>query len=931
MATEVQIIATLEAKDTVKGLMEIEDQSIESAKGVQQLEDQYKDLVKQIDKVDPGTEQWKQLSDQLQKVDKDLQTATADLEEVAEATELSEDAVGGVTDAYKELQESVASSMLGGDFTKFTDEIINTNEELDKTGEALEPLTSEDAQKDIGRLAEGISGVAASAVLIGDENSTLGKFFGGIKTGADAVRGAKKDLDSFVKAKTLVTEAAAKATLLQKADTTATVANTGATVGQTVATEGATVAQFSLNAAMLANPVVLIIAAVAALAAGIFFLGTALTEASEEQKLNNELTNEAIDNNIEELSALESLSTTLESNTGDREAQNQAIKDFQKDHPELLKGLSAEAGLNNNVTIAINSATKALIAKGKAEAAATRVSDKYAEILKEQAAIQDETNNGFVNWVAALTIGIESQELANLGSQATIITRQKEIDTLNELIRVEERRAAIAEAVANAGDPTAQADLLANELRLEALDEFTRRTELENERLNDRLIAINTQRALAAESQEFDSFQERLTFLKQFDDAVLIETSNHNDIINQIESDQADKQLELDKKSHKDRLEEQRKFNQDRLDASRQIEDLEIRLLDSDLKRSLEANRVKFERLIEDVRVNKDLELEERIRLEELFDLRLIQSEREIEAKAVKRAEDRATREKDRRDKEANQEVQDAFDTEQRIDEAKIAAREARGDVVGEFEEDRLLSLEDARFEEDLENLRFQLEQGQIVEAEFNALEEQATAEHEAAKTAIEKEALEKRLANEKAIQAAKVGLAQDAFQLVSDIASLFAGQSEAAAKRAFEIDKAAKIASAVLATITGAQNAFASASASPITIGFPAYPFLQAASAAAFGAVNIAKIAQTQFEGGGGGGSVSSSAPSIPETGATTAQPTTSFGDTGGADTQEPGSNQTGGTVATQPIIIQNNILESDITDTQANVAQIEQAAEFD
>jgi hypothetical protein len=98
----------------------------------------------------------------------------------------------------------------------------------------------------------------------------------------------------------------------------------------------------------------------------------------------------------------------------------------------------------------------------------------------------------------------------------------------------------------------------------------------------------------------------------------------------------------------------------------------------------------------------------------------------------------------------------------------------------------------------------------------------------------------------------AKVQLATDGFQLVANIAELFANKSERAARIAFKVQKAASIAQATVAGIEGTINAFKTASASPITIGFPAYPFIQAGLAAGFAATNIATIASSQFQGGG-------------------------------------------------------------------------------
>jgi len=95
-----------------------------------------------------------------------------------------------------------------------------------------------------------------------------------------------------------------------------------------------------------------------------------------------------------------------------------------------------------------------------------------------------------------------------------------------------------------------------------------------------------------------------------------------------------------------------------------------------------------------------------------------------------------------------------------------------------------------------------------------------------------------------------KVEWAKQGLTLISDLNELFAGKSEAAQRKAFEIDKATKLASATISGIEGTINAYKTAQASPITAVFPAYPVIQAGLAAAFAAVNVAKIAKTKFGG---------------------------------------------------------------------------------
>jgi hypothetical protein len=119
--------------------------------------------------------------------------------------------------------------------------------------------------------------------------------------------------------------------------------------------------------------------------------------------------------------------------------------------------------------------------------------------------------------------------------------------------------------------------------------------------------------------------------------------------------------------------------------------------------------------------------------------------------------------------------------------------------------------------------------------------------------------------------QSFKVKTAQQGLELISNITELFGKKSEKAAKRAFQIQKAASIASALITTYQNATSAYASQF---VPIPDPSSPVrggIAAGIAIASGLVNVAKIASQKFEsgtpaagggapaGGGGGGMVQS------------------------------------------------------------------------
>jgi hypothetical protein len=116
----------------------------------------------------------------------------------------------------------------------------------------------------------------------------------------------------------------------------------------------------------------------------------------------------------------------------------------------------------------------------------------------------------------------------------------------------------------------------------------------------------------------------------------------------------------------------------------------------------------------------------------------------------------------------------------------------------------------------------------------------------------------------DKAVQSAKLGMAKQGMALIGEIA----GKGSA-------VGKAMAIGQATISGIEGVQNAYSTAQKSPITVAFPAYPYLQAGLAGAFSALQIKKILSTKADGkgstpsprisGGGAASVTASVPTLP------------------------------------------------------------------
>lgn len=210
---------------------------------------------------------------------------------------------------------------------------------------------------------------------------------------------------------------------------------------------------------------------------------------------------------------------------------------------------------------------------------------------------------------------------------------------------------------------------------------------------------------------------------------------------------------------------------------------------------------------------------------------------------------------------------------------------EARKAIRDKFDTERLLALETYN--------------DAVVEENIATAQEIADAKAEADAKQLEID--EKKKADDDQIYSDRVALANDSFNAIIALADAFGGESEEQQKKAFNIAKKAQIAQATINGILAVQNAFATASASPLTAIFPAYPFIQAGLAGAFALANIKKISSQQFQSanaggvdsGGGGGGAQPSVPGGTSSGSLGAPRPTQDQNNSGTNRQKPESQQ--------------------------------------
>jgi hypothetical protein len=347
-----------------------------------------------------------------------------------------------------------------------------------------------------------------------------------------------------------------------------------------------------------------------------------------------------------------------------------------------------------------------------------------------------------------------------------------------------------------------------------------------------------------------------------------------------------------------------------RLAARRLIQDIELSVAKDGIEKELLANKYKFDRMRQDLANNEKLNKEERAKLNALY---LEQSI--VEAEKINK-------------KYVDAEIKKQADIAKVIKDAKLLQAQEEEDFFALYDQNTRSAqqLEEDAVREKYFNLIALAEQNGLDTVELKKRQEDAIA-------AIEKDAREKKAAEEKAEFDRKVKIAEDYANSVSNLAETvftisnnFGKQDdiskEKRAKRQFQVQKTMQLSMAIL---DGYKAAAASIAANPpvTPLGIAALVATISASVAA-----ITKIASTQYGakssgGGGGGGAAVGGGGATPAGGG--APSFSLFGQgnnqntTGSAQDAENKSNQ---------LTVKAIVVESDVTSTQNKVKKMQENA---
>jgi hypothetical protein len=248
------------------------------------------------------------------------------------------------------------------------------------------------------------------------------------------------------------------------------------------------------------------------------------------------------------------------------------------------------------------------------------------------------------------------------------------------------------------------------------------------------------------------------------------------------------------------------------------------------------------------------------LELVEMFRNGEIKSQEELDA-FLKQAREKANYEIDQAD--ADREAKRNEAKQKEIDEANAKAKQDA--QLRQQERERIqkeafdFAVKMAEMERTIQEEK-RLRDAQIAEEDYQAMVDQFDREIALLRKKDEedKKLKEQEQVRAEAVEFAKRSLIEQSFALLTEIA----GEGS-------KVGKALAVAQATINGYQAVQNAFATASASPVTTLFPAYPFIQAGLAGAFSALQIKKILATDPSKGGGnvssGGSGGGQAPSAP------------------------------------------------------------------
>lgn len=325
--------------------------------------------------------------------------------------------LGDLEQGFEQMSERLKQVGRGSEeFKTLSNAMARTSAEIKNIELGFEGLDREQVASELGSVAGAVGDLTTSFILLGGENETLEQIGQNIEKAILISMGLKGAIEGISSAQKLWNN------VLKQSET---------------AQELLTLATKGWGKALIATGIGAIIALVATLVTKWDDLTVAIGMSTKEQKLNNQVTQEAIDKVADEISASDKLQKTLNDESISREEKNKAIIELQDEYPNLLSNIDAEKDSLDDINKALELNTKLLVLRAKQEAIASLRADEFKEQIKAQAEAQTGANVGLFESIAgfqtSLVTQIDAQDIANAKTADAIKASKEQVSALDDL------------------------------------------------------------------------------------------------------------------------------------------------------------------------------------------------------------------------------------------------------------------------------------------------------------------------------------------------------------------------------------------------------------------------------------------------------------------------------------------------------------------
>jgi len=309
-----------------------------------------------------------------------------------------------------EMKNELRTLDVGSDaFKKLQRDVVAADAKMKNLNKSVEGMDFDQIAGEAGKFAGGIGAITGAFFLLGDaEDETMKELQENLNKGLGVMMAFKGGIELVTAGSKLL--AAAQSALM---------VSTGAA---TTATAIQTVAQQALNAVMMMNPIMMIVAAVGALAVGFGVLYLATRKQSAEQKIANDVAAEAGKIYGEESAALQVLGIELQNSAEGTKKRADLINEMNDKYGSYLPNLLTERSTHEEIAIAIDTANKAMMEKIRLDVIRDKLTEVMAQKIEKDLELQRQLNGeqkGFVEnlkgvnyWLLDLIPSIDSETLA---------------------------------------------------------------------------------------------------------------------------------------------------------------------------------------------------------------------------------------------------------------------------------------------------------------------------------------------------------------------------------------------------------------------------------------------------------------------------------------------------------------------------------------